>query len=242
MVKLVLVRHGQSQWNFENRFTGWVDSPLTEKGRDEAKRAGRFLKENKIPLERAYTSYLQRAIHTLWLILSECEQSWIPVVKHWRLNERHYGGLQGLNKSETKKTYGEDLFSQWRRSYDIPPPSASGPLQKEQMEDPRYQGIAKNLFPKTESLKQTLERVAPYWDKVILPEIEKVCQSGVSKNKTRNILIVAHGNSLRSLVKYLTDMSKDEIVRFEFATGVPLICELNKDNKITNMDWMSHGD
>lgn len=230
MGKLVLIRHGESQWNLENRFTGWEDISLTEKGKDEAKKAGKFLKEQSFQFQRAYTSYLKRAIHTLWMVLSECEQSWIPVFKNWRLNERHYGGLQGLNKDEIKKKYGKDTVFKWRRSYDVSPLQSSGD-QDHLLEDRRYKNVQ---IPKGESLKETLQRVVPYWDRVILPGIEEQ----EKENKTSiNILIVAHGNSLRGLVKYLTDMDEEKIVNFEFVTGVPLICEMDQKNKIVNMNW-----
>ena len=228
MQKLVLVRHGQSQWNLENRFTGWVDAPLTDKGISEAQNAGELLKKNNFQFEKAYTSYLQRAVCTLWEILKVSEQTWVPVDKHWRLNERHYGGLQGLNKQETKEKYGEDQVFQWRRSYATLPPEASGPLQDEQLSDRRYRDIPKNEFPKGEALKQTLERVQPYWDNHIKKDLS---QGG-------DFLIAAHGNSLRALVKLLTNMDEDEITQFEFATGVPLVCELNDQFLIKSMDWL----
>ncbi len=228
MQKLVLVRHGQSQWNLENRFTGWVDAPLTEKGLAEAKRAGELIKNENFAFEKAFTSYLQRAVRTLWVILAESDQTWIPVEKHWRLNERHYGGLQGLNKQETKDKYGEEQVFQWRRSYATPPPEGEGILQEEQMNDRRYQTIPRNEFPKGEALKQTLERVEPYWETVIKTDLQK----------GGDFIISAHGNSLRALVKLLTGMNEDEITQFEFATGVPLVCELTSDYKIKNMDWL----
>ena len=228
MQKLVLVRHGQSQWNLENRFTGWVDAPLTEKGKQEAINAGVLIKNSGFEFKKAYTSYLSRAIKTLWSILEVSEQCWIPVEKHWRLNERHYGGLQGLNKQETKDKFGEDQVFQWRRSYATLPPEASGPLQEEQIQDRRYQEIPKDQFPKAEGLKQTLERVEPYWTQNILPDLKG----------GGDYLIAAHGNSLRALVKLLTDMDEEEITKFEFATGVPLVCELSGQYKISKMDWL----
>ncbi len=228
MQKLVLVRHGQSQWNLENRFTGWVDAPLTEKGKQEAANAGELLKQQNFQFQKAYTSYLQRAIHTLWSILEVTNQPWIPVDKHWRLNERHYGGLQGLNKQETRDKYGEDQVFEWRRSYATLPPEATGPFQEEQLNDRRYQDIPKAEFPKGEALKHCLERVQPYWDQHIKNDLK----SG------GDFLIAAHGNSLRALVKLLTGMSEDEITKFEFATGVPLICELDSDFKIKEMNWL----
>lgn len=228
MQKLVLVRHGQSQWNLENRFTGWVDSPLTDKGKQEAVNAGRLIKQSNFQFKKAYTSYLQRAIKTLWSILEESEQTWIPVEKHWRLNERHYGGLQGLNKQETKDKYGEEQVFQWRRSYATLPPEASGEFQEQLLNDRRYESIARDQFPKGEGLKQTLERVEPYWNEVILKDLKN----------GGDFLIAAHGNSLRALVKLLTNMDETEITKFEFATGVPLVCELDGDYKISKMDWL----
>ena len=228
MQKLVLVRHGQSQWNLENRFTGWVDSPLTSKGRGEALEAGERIARSGLNFSKAYTSYLQRAISTLWIVLEESGQTWIPVEKSWKLNERHYGGLQGLNKQETRDKYGEEQVFKWRRSYATPPPEASGPYQEEQVGDRRYQEIPKDQFPKGEALKQTLERVEPYWNHAIVPELKK----------GGDVLIAAHGNSLRALVKILTGMNEDDITGFEFATGVPLVCELTSDLKIKSQDWL----
>ncbi len=228
MQKLVLVRHGQSQWNLENRFTGWVDAPLTEKGEQEALRAGELIKDSGLLFSRAYTSYLQRAILTLWSILQVSDQMWIPVAKHWRLNERHYGGLQGLNKQETKDKYGEEQVFQWRRSYATLPPEASGEFQEQQLKDRRYQEIPAAEFPKGEGLKQTLDRVQPYWEQTIVKDLKG----------GGDVLIAAHGNSLRALVKLLTDMDETEITKFEFATGVPLVCELSSDFKISQMDWL----
>lgn len=228
MQKLVLVRHGQSQWNLENRFTGWVDVPLTETGFQEAKRAGEVLKKSGLQFEKAYTSYLQRAIQTLWVILKETDQMWLPVEKHWRLNERHYGGLQGLNKQETRDKYGDEKVFEWRRSYATLPPEATGPFQEAQENDPRYKSIPKKEFPKGEALKQTLERVEPYWQNNILPQLKL----------GGDVLISAHGNSLRALVKLLTGMDENEITQFEFETGVPLLCELNSDFMIQKKEWM----
>lgn len=228
MQKLVLVRHGQSQWNLENRFTGWVDTPLTAKGKEEAHAAGVLIKNVGFQFDRAYTSYLQRAIRTLWTILEVSEQTWIPVEKHWRLNERHYGGLQGLNKQETRDKYGDEKVFEWRRSYATLPPEAFGPLQEEQLNDRRYQSISKKDFPKGEALKQTLERVEPYWTQTILPQAQK----------GGDILIAAHGNSLRALVKLLGKMDETEITEFEFETGVPLVCSLNDQYEIAKMEWL----
>lgn len=228
MQKLVLVRHGQSQWNLENRFTGWVDSPLTAKGKAEAHEAGERIKNAGFQFTKAYTSYLQRAICTLGIILEVSEQTWIPVEKHWRLNERHYGGLQGLNKQETRDKYGDEKVFEWRRSYAILPPEASGPFQEEQLNDRRYKEIPKKDFPKGEALKQTLERVEPYWTNTILPQVQK----------GGDVLIAAHGNSLRALVKLLTGMDENAITQFEFETGVPLVCELDGNFKISKKSWL----
>ena len=228
MAQLILVRHGQSQWNLENRFTGWVDAPLTEKGIAEARTAGKKLLDSGIKFDFAYTSYLQRAIRTLWCILEESSQTWVPVEKHWRLNERHYGGLQGLNKQETREKFGEEQVFEWRRSYKTPPPEASGDLQEQQLNDRRYQGIPKDQFPTAEALYHCLLRVEPYWQKVMLPMVQKKSV----------VLVTAHGNSLRALIKLLTDMDEQEITKFEFATGAPLICELDSQFKIASKDWL----
>lgn len=229
MSQLVLVRHGQSQWNLENRFTGWVDVPLTEKGEQEAQAAGQILKNNHLQFDWAYTSFLQRAIHTLWSILKETEQSWIPVQKDWRLNERHYGGLQGLNKQETRDKFGDNQVFEWRRSYSVAPPAATGPLQEAQIKDRRYAALGKQL-PKGEALKHTLERVQPYWESHI--------KASLQKGSDASVLVVAHGNSLRALVKILTQMSEEEITSFEFETGVPLHMNLAPDFTVKSMDWL----
>jgi 2,3-bisphosphoglycerate-dependent phosphoglycerate mutase len=228
MQKLVLVRHGQSQWNLENRFTGWVDAPLTEKGLQEAQNAGQLLKQENFQFQKAFTSYLQRAIKTLWIILEETEQTWLPVEKDWRLNERHYGGLQGLNKQETREKYGDEQVFEWRRSYATPPPEGEGPLQEAQMQDRRYREIPQGQFPKAEALKHCLERVQPYWENRIKREM------GLGGD----YLISAHGNSLRALIKILTNMDEEEITKFEFATGVPLVCDLETDFSIKDMRWL----
>ncbi|MEM7646364.1 MAG: 2,3-diphosphoglycerate-dependent phosphoglycerate mutase [Pseudomonadota bacterium] len=228
MKKLTLVRHGQSQWNLENRFTGWVDAPLTEKGMEEAQAAGQKILAAGLSFDFAFTSVLQRAIRTLWFILQESDQVWVPVEKHWRLNERHYGGLQGLNKQETRDKYGDEQVFQWRRSYKTPPPPASGEFQDQQLKDRRYSQIDPKDFPSGEALFHTLERVKPYWIDQMLPVIQS----------SQSVLVAAHGNSLRALVKLLTDMSDDEITKFEFATGVPLVCELDDQFKVASMDWL----
>jgi len=215
--KLVLCRHGQSDWNLKNLFTGWTDVDLTDKGREEAIDAGRVLSELDYAFDIAYTSVLARAIHTLWLMLDELDRVWIPVIRDWRLNERHYGALQGLNKGETAAKYGDEQVHIWRRSYDITPPPLEDDDERHPRHDVRYAGIA-NL-PATESLATTLERVLPCWNELIAPDL----RAG------KNVLIAAHGNSLRALVKMLDDISEDEITGFNIPTGIPLAYELDDD-------------
>ncbi len=213
--KLVLCRHGQSDWNLKNLFTGWTDVDLTEKGIEEATTAGRQLSELGIEFDIAYTSVLKRAIRTLWIMLDEMDRMWIPVIRDWRLNERHYGALQGLNKAETAAKYGDDQVHIWRRSYDIPPPELDADDERHPAHDPRYRGI--DDLPATESLKITLERVLPCWKNVIAPELKA----------GKNILIAAHGNSLRALVKMLDGISDEDITGFNIPTGIPLVYELD---------------
>ncbi len=221
--KLVLCRHGQSDWNLKNLFTGWTDVDLTDKGIDEAIAAGRLLNELGYDFDVAVTSVLKRAIRTLWLMLDEMDRMWIPVVRDWRMNERHYGALQGLNKGETAAKYGDEQVHIWRRSYDIPPPEIELDDERHPSHDARYAGI-ENL-PGTESLATTLDRVVPSWNEIIAPEL----RAG------RNVLIAAHGNSLRALVKMLDNVSDDEITRFNIPTGIPLAYELDDDlNPITS--------
>ena len=215
--KLVLCRHGQSDWNLKNLFTGWTDVDLTEKGIAEAVAAGKLLKELGYDFDIAYTSVLKRAIRTLWLMLDEMDLMWIPVVRDWRWNERHYGALQGLNKGETAAKYGDEQVHIWRRSYDIPPPVLEADDERHPAHDRRYAGIA-NL-PATESLSTTLERVRPCWEETVVPEL----QAG------KNVLIAAHGNSLRALVKMLDEVSDEKITGFNIPTGVPLAYELDDD-------------
>jgi 2,3-bisphosphoglycerate-dependent phosphoglycerate mutase len=215
--KLVLCRHGQSDWNLKNLFTGWTDVDLTDQGRKEAVEAGRVLSELDYAFDLAYTSVLARAIHTLWLMLDELDRVWIPVIRDWRLNERHYGALQGLNKAETAAKYGEEQVHIWRRSYDITPPPLDPDDERHPRHDQRYAGIA-NL-PATESLATTLERVLPCWNERIAPDL----RAG------KNVLIAAHGNSLRALVKMLDEVSEDEITGFNIPTGIPLAYELDDD-------------
>jgi 2,3-bisphosphoglycerate-dependent phosphoglycerate mutase len=214
MRTLVLLRHGESQWNRENRFTGWTDVDLSEAGVAEARKAGRTLKAEGYAFDIAYTSVLKRAVRTLWLALDELDQMWLPVVKDWRLNERHYGGLQGLNKAEMAAQYGDQQVLVWRRSYDTPPPSLNSDDPRYEGRDPRYAGIQ---VPLTECLKDTVARVVPYWEQVIAPAV----RSG------KRVLVAAHGNSLRALVKHLDGISDDEIVGLNIPTAAPLVYELD---------------
>ena len=219
MYRLVLLRHGESTWNQENRFTGWIDVDLTEKGRAEAREAGRLMAAERFEFDVAFTSVLKRAIRTLVLALDEMDMLWIPVQKSWRLNERHYGALQGLNKAETAAKHGEAQVKVWRRSYDIPPPPLSEDDPDHPSGDRRYASIPPDQIPSAESLKETVARVVPYWESTVAPEI----RSG------RHVLIAAHGNSLRALVKYLENISDDEIVELNIPTGVPLVYKLNDE-------------
>jgi 2,3-bisphosphoglycerate-dependent phosphoglycerate mutase len=221
MHKLVLIRHGQSTWNLENRFTGWTDVDLSEQGRREAQSAGKILKEEGYEFDLVYTSVLKRAIRTMWLTLDELDQMWLPVVRDWRLNERHYGALQGLNKSETAAKHGEDQVKIWRRSYDIPPPPLVEDDPRNAALDRRYAGLSKEEIPLTESLKETVARFVPYWEETIAPQVA----SG------KRVLIVAHGNSLRALVKHLDCISEEDIIGLNIPTGVPLVYDLDKDLK-----------
>jgi len=217
--KLVLCRHGQSDWNLKNLFTGWTDVDLTEKGIAEAREAGRLLAGLDYDIDVAFTSVLKRAIRTLWIMLDEMDRMWIPVVRDWRLNERHYGALQGLNKAETAAKYGDEQVHVWRRSYATPPPPLEADDERHPAHDPRYSGISD--LPGTESLATTLDRVKPCWEEVIAPEL----RAG------RNVLIAAHGNSLRALVKMLDEVSEEEITGFNIPTGVPLVYDLDDDLK-----------
>lgn len=230
--RLVLLRHGQSQWNLENRFTGWVDVDLTDQGRAEAKRAGEQLRAEGFEFDMVFTSVLKRAIRTMWIALDELDQMWLPVTRSWRLNERHYGGLQGLNKAETAEKYGEEQVLQWRRSYDIPPPEMPASDPGHPSHERRYAGLDTNLLPGTESLKITLDRVLPYWDDAIAPHI----------HDGKTILIVAHGNSLRALVKHLEQISDEEIVKLNIPTGVPLVYELDADLKVKSRRYLGDED
>ena len=217
MTKLVLLRHGESEWNKQNRFTGWKDVDLSEKGVAEAQKAGQVLKEQGFTFDVAFTSLLKRAIRTLWLTLDEMDLMWIPVHRSWRLNERHYGALQGLNKAETAQKYGDDQVLVWRRSYDTPPPALEKSNPHYPGNDPRYGDLSEKELPLTECLKDTVARFLPYWHETIAPTI----QSG------KRVIIAAHGNSLRALVKYLDEVSEEEIVKLNIPTGMPLVYELD---------------
>jgi 2,3-bisphosphoglycerate-dependent phosphoglycerate mutase len=218
---LVLLRHGQSQWNLENRFTGWVDVDVTALGLEEARKAGALMKAEGLEFDVAHTSVLKRAIRTLWTALDVMDQMWIPVQRHWRLNERHYGALQGLDKAQTTAAHGEAQVKVWRRSYDIPPPPMKKSDPGHPKHDRRYDGVPAKLLPSTESLKTTLERVLPYWRSAIAPQLKA----------DKVVLVTAHGNSLRALYKYLTGMSAEAIVEMNIPTGIPLLFKLDKNLK-----------
>ena len=217
MKKIVLLRHGESVWNKENRFTGWTDVDLTQKGVEEAGQAGELMREAGLVFDLAHTSVLRRAIKTLWLALERMDLMWIPVLHSWRLNERHYGALQGLNKAETAAKFGEEQVLAWRRSYDTPPPALGADDSRYPGSDPRYRGLTPNQIPFTECLKDTVTRVLPYWNQTIAPDI----RAG------KRVLIAAHGNSLRALVKYLDKVGDQGIVGLNIPTGVPLVYELD---------------
>ena len=219
--KLILLRHGQSIWNVENLFTGWHDVDLSDQGRREAAQAGRELLNEKLAIDIAFTSVLKRAIRTLWIALDEMDRMWVPVERSWRLNERHYGALQGLNKAQTVEKHGDAQVKIWRRSYDIPPPPLAADDERHPRFDPRYAGVAPGDLPGTESLKDTLARVMPFWHSRIAPEL----RTG------KNVLVAAHGNSLRAMVKMLDNKTEAEIVELNIPTGVPLLYELNAELK-----------
>lgn len=223
--KVVFLRHGQSQWNLENRFTGWTDVPLSEKGIAEARAAGRLLKQEGFEFDKAYTSVLQRAIKTLWLVLEEMDEIWIPVIRDWHLNERHYGALQGFNKAEMAAKVGEAQVKVWRRSYDVPPPALEADDPRYPGKERRYASLKVTELPLTECLKDTVARVLPYWDNVICPDI----RAG------KRLIVVAHGNSLRALVKQLDNVSDEDIIGLNIPTGIPLLYELDE-----NMRPISH--
>jgi 2,3-bisphosphoglycerate-dependent phosphoglycerate mutase len=226
--KLILVRHGQSTWNVENLFTGWHDVDLSELGRQEAVLAGRELQNEKLEPHIAFTSVLKRAIRTLWLMLDTTDRMWIPVERSWRLNERHYGALQGLNKAQTVEKHGEAQVKIWRRSYDIPPPALALDDPRHPRFDPRYADLDPDLLPASESLKDTLARVLPFWETRIVPELRA----------NRNVLVVAHGNSLRALVKMLDLMSESDIVEFNIPTGIPMLYELDEQIQPTSRRFL----
>ena len=219
MPQVVLLRHGESDWNLSNRFSGWTDVDLTDTGREEAARSGRLLLEEGFTFEVAYTSVLKRAIRTLWIVLDEMDLMWLPVIRDWRLNERHYGALQGLNKAETAAEHGEEQVLLWRRSYDVPPPALTPDDERHPGRDPRYASIPAGEMPLTEALKETVARFVPYWESTIAPDI----RAG------KRVLIVAHGNSLRALVKHLDNISDADIIDLNIPTGVPLVYDLADD-------------
>jgi 2,3-bisphosphoglycerate-dependent phosphoglycerate mutase len=219
MMKLVLIRHGESEWNKENRFTGWTDVGLSEKGIQEAHDAGKILKEQGFVFKVAYTSYLTRAIKTLWIILEEMDLVWIPVYKTWRLNEKHYGLLQGLNKKETAQKYGDEQVLIWRRSYSTPPEPIAESDPRHPKHDPRYAGLSADEIPSTEALQDTVNRIVPYWKSDI----------SLSLKKHKEVLVAAHGNSLRGIVKYLKNMGEEEIIQFNIPTGIPYVFEFDDD-------------
>ncbi len=221
MYKLVLIRHGESTWNLENRFTGWTDVDLTPTGVAQAQNAGRLLKAEGFQFDVAYTSVLKRAIRTLYLALDEMDATWLPVVKSWRLNERHYGGLQGLNKADMAKQYGDEQVLVWRRSYDTPPPVLEAHDPRSERSDPRYARLDPAQVPLTECLKDTVERVMPFWNESMAPAIKA----------GKRIVVAAHGNSIRALVKYLDNIGDDEIVGVNIPNGIPLVYELDENLK-----------
>ncbi|WP_028603166.1 2,3-diphosphoglycerate-dependent phosphoglycerate mutase [Ottowia thiooxydans] len=221
MHKLVLIRHGESTWNLENRFTGWTDVDLTPTGIEQAKQAGRLLKAEGYEFDVAYTSVLKRAIHTLWHTLDEMDSAWLPTVKHWRLNERHYGALQGLNKADMAKQYGDEQVLVWRRSYDTPPPALEPTDPRSERGDVRYAKLKADEIPLTECLKDTVARVLPFWNESMAPAI----------SAGKRLLIAAHGNSIRALVKYLDDIPESEIVGLNIPNGIPLVYELDANLK-----------
>jgi len=228
--RLVLVRHGESQWNQENRFTGWVDVDLSEKGRLEAKRAGELMREEGFLFDQVYTSVLKRAIRTLWIGLETMDAMYVPVKTSWRLNERHYGSLQGLNKTETAAKYGEDQVKIWRRSYDTPPPPMHDTDFEKQRGEPRFRNV--ETLPRGESLLGTLQRLLPYWNQEIMPCV----------HQGKNVLIVAHGNSLRALIQHLEGLKPDEIMEVNVPTGTPLVYELDAGFKVKSKRYLGDAD
>ncbi|MDG0819252.1 2,3-diphosphoglycerate-dependent phosphoglycerate mutase [Staphylococcus equorum] len=228
MPKLILCRHGQSIWNAKNLFTGWADVDLSEQGRNEAITSGKKIKDQGIEIDIVYTSLLKRAIKTTYHLLNESDQLFIPIIKSWRLNERHYGGLQGLNKNDAREEFGEDQVHIWRRSYDTPPPKQNEEQRNSYLSDRKYELLDRRVMPESESLKDTLVRVIPYWNDQISQQL--------LDDKT--VLVSAHGNSLRALIKYLEDISDEAIVNYEIKTGAPLIYELTDDLKVTNKYYL----
>ena len=219
MYKIVLIRHGESTWNLENRFTGWTDVPLTDTGIAQAQNAGRLLKADNYEFDVAYTSVLKRATHTLWHCLDQMDRTYLPVVHSWRLNERHYGALQGLNKAETAKQYGDDQVLVWRRSYDTPPPALEATDPRCERSDPRYAKQTADQVPLTECLKDTVDRVLPFWNEAMAPAIKA----------GKRVVLAAHGNSIRALIKYLDNISDDDIVGLNIPNGIPLVYELDEN-------------
>ena len=221
MHKIVLLRHGESAWNKENRFTGWTDVDITDVGREEARRAGRLMKEAGLDFDIAFCSVLKRAVRTLWIALDEMDRMWLPVRNSWRLNERHYGALQGLNKAETAAKFGDEQVLLWRRSYDVPPPALERSDPRHPSNDRRYSGLSPSELPLTECLKDTVARFVPYWTDTIAPEVKA----------GKRVIIAAHGNSIRALVKYLDNISDEDIVGLNIPTGMPLVYELDASLK-----------
>ena len=228
MTKLVLLRHGQSVWNLENRFTGWTDVDLSEKGVAEAQWAGQQLADQEIQFDLTYTSFLKRAIRTLWLVLDEMDLMWLPVTRAWELNERHYGALQGLNKAETAEKEGAEQVHRWRRSFDIRPPALAWNDPRHPHHDPRYASLTTEQLPATESLQDTLKRALPYWHEQIRPHVQR----------GQNVLIVAHGNSLRALIKHLDQISDDDIAGLNIPTGIPLVYELDGEMTVQKRHYL----
>jgi len=228
MYQIVLIRHGESLWNQENRFTGWQDIDLSPVGLEEAKKAGRALQKEGFQFDCAFTSVLKRALRTCWIVLDEMDLLWIPVEKTWRLNERHYGALQGLNKSETAAKHGEEQVKIWRRSYDTPPPAMDRSDSRHPCHDPRYKSVAPQDLPNCESLKDTVARFLPFWKEEVVPEIRQ----------GKKVVLVAHGNSLRALVQHLENLSPAEIMELNLPTGIPLVYELDKDFKVLSKKFV----
>ncbi|MCA9292269.1 MAG: 2,3-diphosphoglycerate-dependent phosphoglycerate mutase [Phycisphaerales bacterium] len=232
MYQIVLIRHGQSEWNRDNRFTGWHDVDLTKQGIEEAKFAAKLLREEGFSFDMAFTSVLKRAIRTLWVIMDELDLMWIPVTRAWQLNERHYGALQGLNKAETAAKHGDAQVKIWRRSFDVPPPPLDINDQRHPSHDPRYANLRPDQLPSTESLKETIARVIPYWEREIIPNIKA----------GKRIIVAAHGNTLRSLVKHLDNISNGEILERNVPTGVPLVYDLDEDMRAVGSRYLGDQD